>query len=201
VLAINSVSEEPSVFDAGRLDISNPYGLTKTEKYIYKNKKNISSLKNKLIALEGETSELKNLLDGFRTVSRGGNERIYTLKNNYKQLQKDIINLKEENKSLKDKNKNLENELKAVKNYMQIIENNQTARDKKYIEAISAFNGIVDNINSSYVDKAELKATLDKLLKTINKTKKRNNKDIFNSAKTYIKNKELKKQNRSWSIL
>jgi TolA-binding protein len=52
-LFLGVLNAEPSAFEAGNLESSNPYGLTKNEKYIWQNKQDIKKLK-KLINLQAK---------------------------------------------------------------------------------------------------------------------------------------------------
>jgi len=64
---------EPSVYGAGDIDSSSPYGLTKTEQMVLENKKTIQLLYNKL-------TELQRKMDGLTTIIEGQNREILELR-------------------------------------------------------------------------------------------------------------------------
>ncbi len=72
---------EPSVYGAGDIDSSSPYGLTKTEKSVLENRKSILNLKNIV-------SEQQNRIDGLTTIIDGLNKEILSLKDQIVHLEK-----------------------------------------------------------------------------------------------------------------
>ena len=74
-------AKEPSVYGAGDIDISSPYGLTKTEKSVLENRTNIQNLKNVV-------SEQQNRIDGLTTIIDGLNKEILSLKDQIVNLEK-----------------------------------------------------------------------------------------------------------------
>ncbi len=94
-LALAAFAAEPSAFDAGDLSSDNPYGLTQTEKYILENKKSIDTLEKRLIRLENKVDELISSLDAFRSLTAGGNEKIFNISREMKQMASDIALHKE----------------------------------------------------------------------------------------------------------
>ena len=102
----NFLLAAPSAFLAGDLDSPNPYGLTKDEKYIWKNKQNIKKLQNivnkqqKIIAQQ--TKDLQNLKLQFvnyklkvDTLSQQL-DGIKTILPNINNISVDITNLKQD---------------------------------------------------------------------------------------------------------
>ncbi len=72
---------EPSVYGAGDIDSSSPYGLTKTEKSVLENRRAIQNLKNIV-------SEQQNRIDGLTTIIDGLNKEILSLKDQIVHLEK-----------------------------------------------------------------------------------------------------------------
>jgi len=66
-------AEEPSVYGAGNIDSSSPYGLTPTEKGVLENRKEVQNLKNRV-------AEQQNRIDGLTTIIEGLNREILNLK-------------------------------------------------------------------------------------------------------------------------
>jgi TolA-binding protein len=77
------LANEPSVYGAGDIDSPNPYGLTKTEKNILKNRREIQNLKNKV-------QEYQNRIDGLISVINGLNKEVLSLKEQMKIMNKSI---------------------------------------------------------------------------------------------------------------
>jgi len=64
---------EPSVYGAGNIDSSSPYGLTQTEKSVLENRKIVQNLKNRV-------SEQQNRIDGLTTIIEGLNKELLNVK-------------------------------------------------------------------------------------------------------------------------
>lgn len=64
---------EPSVYGAGNIDSTTPYGLTKTEQAVLENKKTLQMLYNKV-------TEQQRKIDGLTTIIEGQNKEILALR-------------------------------------------------------------------------------------------------------------------------
>ncbi len=64
---------EPSVYGAGNIDSSSPYGLTQTEKSVLENRRTIQNLKNRV-------AEQQNRIDGLTTIIDGLNKELLNVK-------------------------------------------------------------------------------------------------------------------------
>lgn len=62
---------EPSAFSAGDLTVSEPYGLTPNEKLLLKNIDTVKHLRRDKNAINSDLDQLKNDLEGFRSVMNG----------------------------------------------------------------------------------------------------------------------------------
>ncbi len=62
------LANEPSAFKAGDLDSPTPYGLTQSEKKIVEQNKNIQSISRNLFDTNQTQSELRNELDGIKSL-------------------------------------------------------------------------------------------------------------------------------------
>jgi len=153
-------ASEPSAFSAGDLESKNPYGLTKTEKYILQNKEEIGDLKSRLIRMETSLDELRSALEAFRSLTAGGNEKLYTVGQRLSQVESDI-------KIQGDYQKKIDGDIKTINQKMVDSDTRQTVNDTNLKTAIKELSGLIDNINSTYVHKNEMKAALEKLVKEI----------------------------------
>ncbi len=66
-------ASEPSVYGAGNIDSSSPYGLTQTEKSVLENRKIVQNLKNRV-------AEQQNRIDGLTTIIEGLNKELLNVK-------------------------------------------------------------------------------------------------------------------------
>jgi len=66
-------ANEPSVYGAGNIDSANPYGLSKTEQGVLKNRRTLQNLKNRV-------EEQQNRIDGLITIIDGLNKKVLSLK-------------------------------------------------------------------------------------------------------------------------
>lgn len=85
---------EPSIYGAGDIDSTSPYGLTKTEQAVLENKKTLQMLYNKM-------TEQQRKIDGLTTVIEGQNKEILELK---EQLEVQTAQISKNNSSAKDNN-------------------------------------------------------------------------------------------------
>jgi len=87
---------EPSVYGAGDIDSSNPYGLTSTEKNVLTNRRQLQLLRNKV-------TEQQDRIDGLTTLIEGLNKQIFELQEQLKQAER--ITLASEKRAAEDSNK------------------------------------------------------------------------------------------------
>ena len=99
-------ANEPSAFDAGNLDLENPYGLTQSEKAILENKKTIKKLDNsnkeltiKVNTLSREFDVTNEKIEGLLSVVDGSNKGLHE---RLVEQNKQIESLKVQNQKLKE---------------------------------------------------------------------------------------------------
>ena len=125
-------AKEPSVYGAGDIDSSSPYGLTKTEKSVLENRTNIQNLKNVV-------SEQQNRIDGLTTIIDGLNKEILSLKDQIVNLEKN----QQTNSSDNDYNQTHSLLLQMGKMVDQINNNYVTREDLK--EALAGSRAVNQN--------------------------------------------------------
>ena len=157
-------ASEPSAFSAGDLESKTPYGLTKTEQYILDNKENLGDLKSKVIQLERTVDELRNALEAFRSLTAGGNEKLYNVGKQLTQMEADL-------KLQGDYQKKIDEDIKTIRQEMTASDKRQADNDANLKTAIKELSGLIDTINTTYVHKNEMKAALEKLVKEIESSK------------------------------
>jgi TolA-binding protein len=139
-------ANEPSAFDAGNLNIENPYGLTESEKQILANKQNMAKLRERLEdeqtrtnrlqrELKEQTQKIEGLVSVVEGVNQGNFDKINT-------LEQKVSRLEHNNTVLAQKLDKLQSAHQTA------MEN-----DGKFRQAIEQINDILSRINKEYVDK------------------------------------------------
>jgi TolA-binding protein len=202
-LLVSASFAETSMFGAGNLDASDPYGLTKTEQVIVKNKKIVIKNEKKLKKTSTQLQDLKERVDGIESLLEGESLK----------LNKVFISL---NKQLEDFKLHSQNSINDINKNSEIIANMQLLIDSdiknikssidknnKNIKSIKkSFDKIVirvNDINNNYVTKKEF----NKLLSMLdNKTNQNSvNKKKTSPPKTAIKTKSKKERLSEAKIL
>jgi len=186
-------AKEISMFGAGDISSSNPYGLDKNEKAIYKNKKDLEKIIYKYNKLKNNFDELNEQLEGFNSVYESdsknlnktrksllgfhssiqlNNSNIENLQHVSKINSDSIISLEKRIDSFillqNENNKNVENSLKRITYLLNKINKNYTHKNE--------FNELVNFVNSKKKkSKVAVKkiSNKDKLKKAINMVNKR----------------------------
>ena len=191
---------EPSAFEAGDLDSPNPYGLTKDEKYILENKKNIQklqkiikqqqtiinqnqqkidNLKLKIINFKLKLNLISQKIDGINSMLSsldGVNQKVNNLK---RELNSTNIILF----SLKDSLNQIKNE----------VNNNKKLTDSSINTVIGITEEIAKNVNSLKKEINLMKQKVD--FTTWSK------KDIFKKALEYFNTKDYAKAQKMFDYL
>ena len=88
ILFINLLlfSKEVSVFSAGDLESSNPYGLTSSEKVILKNKNNLTKFDRKIDDTRSNIEQIRERIDGIESVIDGDSVKLNSTSKELKHL-------------------------------------------------------------------------------------------------------------------
>ncbi len=157
LLSTLAISEEVSVFGAGNLDSSKPYGLTTTEKYILKNKTELNTIDTKVKDVKNTIESVGQRIDGLESIYEGDSKKLNdaVLKLN-DLVKKDEINTAEIEK------------IKAVTTQiLQIQEENNKNNNKNFENlklAISKLETLVNSINASYISDKEFKSNMEQFV-------------------------------------
>jgi len=147
-LLFSSVWAEVSVFGAGDLKSSNPYGLSETEKAIYANKKMTLQNAREIRALKLRIDDLSESLDGLRSVVSSLGEKIGQTGQKLYEMNRQGSAADEDDVA----------QLKA-----ELAE--QKRQNEKILIALKKLTGMIDTINASYVTRDELKTVKKKVNK------------------------------------
>ena len=158
-LFVSVTFAETSMFGAGDLESSTPYGLTKTEEVIVKNKKIVKNNEKKLKKTNTQVQDLNERVDGIESLLEGESLKLNKV---YLSLNKHIEELKlYKQNTLEDINKNSEivaNMQLAIDSDMQKLKSQIERNDKNLKTIKKSFDKIVklvNSINSQYVTKKE----------------------------------------------
>ena len=155
---------EVSVFSAGNLNVDEPYGLTSTEKYILKNKKDLNFLDKKVKNVKSHIQELNKRIDGLSSIYEGESQRL----NSTLFKLEDIDNNLKINVEKRDLNTKEIHSLKNVVNQVLLMQKDFESQNKKNIntlkKAISELTILVNKINSDYVTSKEFKSNMSQFV-------------------------------------
>lgn len=157
------LSAEPSAFNAGNIDSSDPYGLTESEKVIFENKQKLHKIYVKTSTQENEVKSLQQRLDGLQTV----------LENLTRKSHQNKIDLQK----LKDNNSVTFQNFTAYDDRISKIIEKNTQNIKRVETVMIELSDIVNNINANYVSKDEF----NRLIKDINEFKQLMAKELKSS--------------------
>ncbi|BAF70322.1 tetratricopeptide repeat protein [Nitratiruptor sp. SB155-2] len=182
-LASILMAAEPSVFEAGNLDSDQPYGLTQSEKHILQNKKAIKRLQNSLYTVQSKVERIDERVKGLESIVEGLDENVRDLKKRLK-----------EKSGNDEKIAQLQRELNASMN----IQKENFEQIKKILKELSS---LIDQINSTYVTKDELKSELSKIYALIKKqnVSKKSGAQLFKEALHSFRKKEYEKAKELFS--
>ncbi|WP_428025724.1 tetratricopeptide repeat protein [Arcobacter sp.] len=157
-------AEEVSVFGAGNLDSPNPYGLTKTEERILKNKNELGSIDTKVKTVKSTIDSLSERIDGLESIYEGDSQKL----NGAVLTLTKLLNDFESNQNLTDKNSEDVKELK--KSVDQIIalqkkisdENQQNLDNLKL--AVKKLTDKINTIDSNYISEKDFKKNMSQFV-------------------------------------
>jgi len=167
-------AEEVSVFGAGDITSSSPYGLTKSEKEILENSKNIKKLRNIVTKLETSYDDTNQKLEGIESVYEMDSETINSLKKEIPNL-KNMISIstqlhKKYDEQIDLNHKSILELTKKLENFINLQEEN----NKRILKTLTSTNILLNNINKRYVTKKQF----DELVEYINNKKKNNSSSV-----------------------
>lgn len=138
-------SSEVSVFDAGNLDKSNPYGLTQNEKVLLNNKNKVERLNQNFGNTEAKLNQAIERIEGIQSIVEGNNAQIARIEQRLSMLESGA----DENSKT-----NLDNsDLRKYVEKSRAIQEKNNNEIKKVLAELSA---LIDSINKNYVSKSDL---------------------------------------------
>jgi len=144
---------EPSAFSAGDLNSKEPYGLTKTEGYIFKNKERLTTLQNDLLTLETKQQALKEALEGLKSIVRNSSEEDMRQRRSLGELASQLQTEQERSLSLEGRVEGLE---KSHQAYQEQV----SKSFEKLEKVLNTHSETIKTINGEYVSKRAMKKAL-----------------------------------------
>lgn len=143
ILATTSLlCEEISVFDAGNLNSSNPYGLTQNEQVLLSNKNKVEKLNQNFGSTEAKLNNAIESIEGLQSIIEGNNAQIARMEQRLSMLEiggasvangdSDLRKYVEESRAIQEKN------------------------NKEIKKVLAELSTLIDSINSNYVSKSDL---------------------------------------------
>ncbi|MFV0563433.1 tetratricopeptide repeat protein [Malaciobacter mytili] len=153
-------ANEVSVFGAGNLDSTQPYGLNSTEKYILKNKQELGKIDTKFKGVKTTLESLSERLDGFESIYEGDSQKLNSTVLQVNELVKKF----EASENIdKQHSTDIEN-LKNVTNQLLTMQEEISAENRKNLDALKkAIDKLatqLNDISSSYVSVNEMKKNM-----------------------------------------
>jgi TolA-binding protein len=138
---VSCLSSEPSAFDAGRLDVNKPYGLTESEKYILDTNNRLQDINKEVWNLKNQVNRLTEQQEGLLSVLDGINSKIVLVGEN--------IHTNNENSNLSIEKLNID--LKNLQDYVKESRELETTNQNHVRTILAELASIVDKINSNYI--------------------------------------------------
>jgi TolA-binding protein len=168
----NIFANQVSVYGAGDLDSSEPYGLTKAEKASLKNQNIIKQLSLQINSIESSQDEIKQQFEGIKSVFDSDSKNLSSTKNKLSTVVENYKNIE----TLVQGNSNKINELEQKLDEFIAL---QKKNNELLQESNLKLNDIVSKINNDYVSKKEF----DELVYFVNNKKtKKNVQKVVNNA-------------------
>lgn len=142
---------EVSVFDAGNLDSSDPYGLTKDEKILLHNKKKVEILNQNYSSVDAKLNSIMQSIEGIKSIIESNSNRINKIERRLSILEtKMSIGLDTNNTS------DIFN-FDDLRKYSIETRNIESQNYKKITYAIKGLSSLIESINSKPTEKLDFK--------------------------------------------
>lgn len=164
LLSTLSYANEVSVFGAGNLDSANPYGLTKSEQRILKNKNELGSIDSKVKTVKSNMDSISERIDGLESIYEGDSQKLNSVVLTLTKLLNDF----ESNQNLTDKNSEDVKELKNSIEQLNILQKNISDENIKNLNnlklAIKELTNKINNVDSNYISEKDFKKNMDQFV-------------------------------------
>lgn len=139
---------EISAFDAGNVNVDEPYGLTENEKVLLENKKKVENLSKGYTGVDFKTNKALERIDGIQSVVDSLSDKTYNFE----------TKLLEVEKFSNEKSVSVDQEIESIKKELK----NQSNKINQLSKAVKELTILVESINAKKVVSAENIITADK---------------------------------------
>jgi TolA-binding protein len=164
LLSTLTYAKEVSVFGAGNLDSSNPYGLTKSEQRILKNKKELGSIDTKVKTVKSTMDSISERIDGLESIYEGDSQKLNSVVLTLTKLLNDF----ESNQNLTDKNGEDVKELKKSIDQLNALQKKIADENQKNLEnlkqAVEKLTKKINGIDSNYISEKDFKKNMNQFV-------------------------------------
>ncbi|WP_298753543.1 tetratricopeptide repeat protein [uncultured Arcobacter sp.] len=164
LLSTLTYAKEVSVFGAGNLDSSNPYGLTKSEQRILKNKKELGSIDTKVKTVKSTMDSISERIDGLESIYEGDSQKLNSVVLTLTKLLNDF----ESNQNLTDKNGEDVKELKKSIDQLNTLQKKIADENQKNLEnlkqAVEKLTKKINVIDSNYISEKDFKKNMNQFV-------------------------------------
>ena len=164
LLATSALTAEVSVFGAGDLNSPKPYGLTKTEKHILKNKQELGSIDTKVKTVKTTIETINERMDGLESIYEGDSQKLNSSVLKLNKLLQDF----ELNQNLTNENAEEIKQLKEVSKQILTMQEEIAAENKKNLDslkkAIAKLQKTINTINKNYISEKEFKKNMTQFI-------------------------------------
>jgi TolA-binding protein len=195
---------EPSAFDAGNLDSNNPYGLTKDEQHIFKNRKNIEKIFKLLNRQKKEIENQKTLINKLKLKNLNLNlevesvsqkiNGIETILSSVSDLRVDLNNLKQKvvfvDSFMKGLSADIDFLKKDLKSLKVVVDDNKKANVQNYKIIFGLVEKLALNLDKLSKKVDVVSGKVDIVSEKVQDIEKKNA-DFRNLPKNIIFNKAL----------
>lgn len=172
---------ETSAFNAGNINLKEPYGLTENEKVLLENKKKVETLSKDYTGVDFKTNKALERIEGIQSVVDDLNNKTYNFEGK----------LLEVEKFSKEKAENYDKELEEIKQELK----NQRYSINQLKKALNELTNLVGSLGESKITKSQAQQSSTNTInlnqnetpaqKMANAIKLYNSKDYENAAKIF----------------
>jgi TolA-binding protein len=164
IVTCSLLANEPSVYGAGNLDSTNPYGLTSSEKHILKNSDKVNNLVEGVGSIKIKLNRINENYEGLRSVTEAFGSKIAKIDQKIRVLEESSIKKDESAVLLKE-------EIADLKTYVNESRALQDANQEKIKLVLGELSSLIDSINNSYVSKKSFKKLESQVAKLLSSKK------------------------------
>jgi len=157
LLVTYSIADQVSAFGAGNLNSNNPYGLTKTEKHILTNKKQLGSIDSKVKDVKSTVRSVNQRLDGLESIYEGDSAKLNRAVIKLNNL---VLDLEADKKDLA-RTKEVSQQILGLQEEMS-KENLKNIASLKV--AIKKLTASVNKINANYISEREFRKNMKQFI-------------------------------------